>query len=275
MATTRPIRVCRTADGDLLVWMSVNGNPHGFHDFLLVRSRDEVGSWGEPVLVRKLPDGGRPGFFFGHRDGRLSCLYTYAWDSEVAGPKVAYSEDEGRTWTPAQPLEVSGKPLQAAAGKEDRSLLPRHPLLGRHPASVLLPRANGGGGKRGVERRAARPLAGHSLYRRRPDLDRPLLPRPENFDSNECMGVECGDGSIVAFARTLRAPFMWMSRSRDKGLTWSRQVPSDCTGECPQLLRHSSGVLIMGSRGSGIFMKTSIDEGLSWSRETASPSVRE
>ena len=91
---------------------------------------------------------------------------------------------------------------------------------------------------------------------------------PDNFDSNECMGVECADGSIVAFARTLRAPFMWMSRSRDKGLTWSKQVPSDCTGECPQLLRHSSGVLIMGSRGYGIFMKTSIDEGLSWSRET-------
>ena len=109
--------VCRTADGDLLVWMSVNGDPHGFHDFLLVRSRDEGGSWGEPVLVKKLPDGGRPGFFFGHRDGRLSCLYTYEWDSEVAGPKVAYSEDEGRTWTPAQPLEVSGKPLQAAAGE--------------------------------------------------------------------------------------------------------------------------------------------------------------
>ena len=26
--------VCRTAEGDLLVWMSVNGDPHGFNDFL-------------------------------------------------------------------------------------------------------------------------------------------------------------------------------------------------------------------------------------------------
>ena len=44
--------------------------------------------------------------------------------------------------------------------------------------------------------------------------------------------------------------------------------PVFCTGECPFLLRHSSGVLIMGSRGFGIFMKTSIDDGKMWSRET-------
>ena len=179
--------VCRTAEGDLLVWMSVNGAPHDFNDFLLVRSRDEGRNWGEPVLVRKLSDGGRPGFFFGHKDGRLSCLYTYEWNSGVAGPKVAHSEDGGRTWTPARPLEVSGKPLQAAA-REDRSLFACDSILGRHPASVLLPRANGGGGKRGVERRAARPLVGHSLHRRRPDLDGSLLPRPRELRQQRVHG---------------------------------------------------------------------------------------
>src|SRR5262245_44725055 len=61
---------------------------------------------------------------------------------------------------------------------------------------------------------------------------------------------------------------MWMSESRDKGVTWSRQMPSSCTGSCPYLLRHSSGVLIMGSRGNGVFMKTSADDGKTWSPET-------
>ena len=261
--------VCRTAEGDLLVWMSVNGDPHRFNDFLLVRSRDEGRSWGEPVLVEKLPDGGRPGFFFGHRDGRLSCLYTYGWKSEVAGPKVAFSEDEGRTWTPALPLEVSGKPLYAAA--REGEIGPYSPITRYSDGTLLqfyyhVQTVAGGSVESNAERRD------RSLAIRSTDDGRtwtgPYYLDPENFDSNECMGVECSDGSIVAFARTLRAPFMWMSRSRDKGLTWSRQMPSDCTGECPQLLRHSSGVLIMGSRGAGIFMKTSVDEGRSWSRET-------
>lgn len=261
--------VCRTAEGDLLVWMSVNGPPHSFNDFLLVRSRDEGRSWGEPVLVRKLSDGGKPGFFFGHRDGRLSCLYTYGWDSKVAGPKIAFSEDEGRTWTPARPLEVSGKPLQAAA--REGKIGPYSPVTRYSDGTLLqfyyhVQTVAGGSVESNAERRD------RSLAIRSTDDGRtwtgPYYLDPDNFDSNECMGVECADGSIVAFARTLRAPFMWMSRSRDKGLTWSKQVPSDCTGECPQLLRHSSGVLIMGSRGYGIFMKTSSDEGLSWSRET-------
>ena len=261
--------VCRTAEGDLLVWMSVNGAPHHFNDFLLVRSRDEDRSWGEPVLVEKLPDGGSPGFFFGHKDGRLSCLYTYEWNSGVAGPKVAFSEDQGRTWTPARALEVSGKPLQAAAGAG--KIGPYSPVTRYSDGTLLqfyyhVQTVEGGSVESNAERRD------RSLAIRSTDDGRtwtgPYYLDPENFDSNECMGAECADGSIVAFARTLRAPFMWMSRSRDKGLTWSRQVPSDCTGECPQLLRHGSGVLIMGSRGNGIFMKTSVDEGRSWSRET-------
>ena len=164
---------------------------------------------------------------------------------------------------------MSGKPLQAAAG--EGKIGPYSPVTRYSDGTLLqfyyhVQTVAGGSVESNAERRD------RSLAIRSTDDGRtwtgPYYLDPENFDSNECMGVECGDGSIVAFARTLRAPFMWMSRSRDKGLTWSRQVPSDCTGECPQLLRHSSGVLIMGSRGSGIFMKTSIDEGLSWSRET-------
>ncbi len=261
--------VCRTATGDLLVWMSVNGDPHHFNDFLLVRSRNEGKSWGEPVLVEKLSDGGRPSFFFGHRDGRLSCLYTYGWESEIPGPKVAYSADDGKTWTTPKPFVVSGKPLHAAA--KEGKIGPYSPIT-RYSEGTLLQfyyhvqTVEGGSVESNAERRD------RSLAIRSTDDGRtwtgPYYLDPENFDSNECMGAECSDGSIVAFARTLRSPFMWMSRSKDKGMTWSKQVPSDCTGECPQLLRHSSGVLIMGSRGAGIFMKTSIDEGRSWSRET-------
>ncbi len=261
--------ICRTAEGHLLVWMSVRGDPHGFHDFLLVRSRDEGKSWGEPVLVNRLPDGGKPGFFFGHRDGRISCLFMYDWNSGHKGPKRAFSSDGGRTWSRPEPLVVSGKPLYEIP--EDGNIGPYSPISRLSDGTLLqffyhVQTVKGGNAGSNAERRD------RSLIIRSTDDGKtwtgPHHLDPSNFDSNETMGAERADGSLIAFSRTLRAPFMWASVSRDGGLTWSRQTPSDCTGECPYLLRHSSGVLLMGSRGAGIFMKTSVDEGRSWSRET-------
>ncbi|MFN0170979.1 MAG: sialidase family protein [Bryobacteraceae bacterium] len=261
--------ICRTVEGHLLVWMSVRGDPHGFHDFLLVRSRDEGKNWGEPVLVSRLPDGGKPGFFFGHRDGRISCLFVYEWNSRQKGPKRAFSSDGGRTWTRPEPLVVSGKPLHEIP--TDGDIGPYSPISRLSDGTLLqffyhVQTVKGGNVGSNAERRD------RSLIIRSTDDGKtwtgPHYLDPSNFDSNETMGAERADGSLIAFSRTLRAPFMWASVSRDGGLTWSRQTPSDCTGECPYLLRHSSGVLLMGSRGAGIFMKTSVDEGRSWSRET-------
>ena len=260
--------VTRTKNGDLLVWMSVNGNPHEFNDFLLIRSSNEGKTWENPVLVKKLPDGGRPGFFFGHQDGRLSCLYTYDWRSKVRGPKSAFSSDGGKTWTTPRPLLVGGKSLYDIPKKG--RIGPYSPVTRYSDGTLLqfyyhVQTVEGGEIESNAERRD-RSLVIRSLNDGKTWSGPYYLDR-DNFDSNECMGVECADGSIVAFARTLRAPFMWMNRSKDKGITWSKQLSSNCTGECPQLLRHSSGVLIMGSRGYGIFMKTSIDEGRTWSQE--------
>ena len=216
-----------------------------------------------------MADGGKPSFFFGHQDGRLSCPYKYGGESEILGPKVAYSADGGKTWTAAKPLRVSGKPLNARAQKG--KIVPYSPITRYSDGTLLqfyyhVQTVEGGSVESNAERRD------RSVVIRSIDDGRtwtgPYYLDSHNFDSNECMGAECSDGSIVAFSRTLRSPFMWMSKSGDKGISWSKHVPSDCTGECPQLLRHSSGVMIMGSRGTGIFMKTSIDEGQSWSRET-------
>ena len=182
---------------------------------------------------------------------------------------MAYSADGGKTWTAAKPLRVSGKPLNARAQKG--KIVPYSPITRYSDGTLLqfyyhVQTVEGGSVESNAERRD------RSVVIRSIDDGRtwtgPYYLDSHNFDSNECMGAECSDGSIVAFSRTLRSPFMWMSKSGDKGISWSKHVPSDCTGECPQLLRHSSGVMIMGSRGTGIFMKTSIDEGQSWSRET-------
>jgi len=89
----------------------------------------------------------------------------------------------------------------------------------------------------------------------------------DNYDHNECMVAETEPGKLVAFMRTLAAPFMWTSRSEDSGRTWTPLVQSNVSGECPYLVRHSSGTLVMASRGYGTFVKLSFDEGRSWTKE--------
>ena len=60
---------------------------------------------------------------------------------------------------------------------------------------------------------------------------------------------------------------MWKSTSADYGKTWTPVVQSDVFGECPFLLRHSSGALVLFSRGHGSFIKLSFDDGESWTEE--------
>jgi hypothetical protein len=88
-----------------------------------------------------------------------------------------------------------------------------------------------------------------------------------NFDCNECMVADTGGGDSVAFMRTLRAKNMWMSTSADGGMTWTPLKQTDVTGECPFIIKHSSGALVFFSRGYGSFIKISHDKGRSWSPE--------
>jgi len=86
----------------------------------------------------------------------------------------------------------------------------------------------------------------------------------DNFDHNECMVGEAGCGRLVAFMRTLREKYMWTSRSEDTGRTWSKLVQSDLSAECPWILSHSSGALLLASRGHGTYLQSSIDGGQTW-----------
>ena len=62
------------------------------------------------------------------------------------------------------------------------------------------------------------------VFRSRDDgytWDPPTCIDETNHDHNECMLVEGEPGHLVAFMRTLMAPYMWMSRSEDYGRNWT------------------------------------------------------
>jgi hypothetical protein len=95
----------------------------------------------------------------------------------------------------------------------------------------------------------------------------PILMDTTKFDTNECMIGEPEPGRLVSFSRTLRARFMWSSTSTDGGLTWSDLIQSSVSGECPNLISHSSGAIVMTSRGNiGNSVIISFDYGVSWTR---------
>jgi photosystem II stability/assembly factor-like uncharacterized protein len=56
------------------------------------------------------------------------------------------------------------------------------------------------------------------------------------------------------------------SASDDCGKTWKPLAQSSISAECPHLLRHSSGTLILCGRGLGAHVRLSYDNGRTWSR---------
>jgi hypothetical protein len=263
--------ILRMANGDLGLWMGVTGSPHRPDDVLLVWSRDQGKTWADPMLFKKRTDFGQPGYFFGYPDGRLSCLYatTYDWESRSGGVRIAYSRDGGKTWSEPEPLLVNGKPLNVY-GDQSR-IGPYSPIMRLSDGTLLQfyyeVKLRPDGKVVDDEQRRDRSLLIRSLDNGR-TWEGPFYIAPDNYDSNECMAVECSNGSLISFARTLSSPYMWMSTSQDKGKTWTKQVQSNISGASPILLRHSSGVLMMGSRNWGISLNTSVDDGKTWSRPT-------
>jgi len=214
---------------------------------------------------------GRKGFrcstyaLFAHRDGGISCLVGARRDD--AQPErltmIMRSSDGGESWSEPEPFLVVGRALD-----ESQNLY--SPMQRLSDGTVVFCGYEGKTQPGGdVDINAER--LDRSLFFRSTDdgvtWEEPVYFDEDNYEHNECMVAETEPGKLVAFMRTLAAPFMWTSRSEDFGRTWTPLVQSNVSGECPYLLRHSSGALVMSSRGYGTFVKLSFDDGESWTKE--------
>jgi photosystem II stability/assembly factor-like uncharacterized protein len=85
---------------------------------------------------------------------------------------------------------------------------------------------------------------------------------------NESTWVELPDGELLCLMRSNYTDTAGISRSRDKGKTWSRVMPAIpyFGSSCPSMILTRHNVLVLAVRGWGLF--TSTDHGHTWSRPT-------
>ena len=247
---------------------------HGIHAFrptstLLTRSDDGGRTWTAPREISLPVDrasGCGVSSLFIHDDGTLRCGYGGIVTHEERDFGFFLSGDGGDTWSGPLAFEPGGKPFRAWG-----QLRPYSPITRLSDGTLVMAWKHesdpipGGSADRN-DQRCSRSV----LFRSTDDgrtWSAPIHFDKDNFDCNECMVAETGPGRLVAFMRTLRAPFMWTGTSDDGGLTWTKLVQSDVSGDCPYLLAHSSGALVLYSRGCGAFIKLSFDQGRSWTEQ--------
>jgi len=261
--------VCRTRDGAVLVaWIHGAGLSADLATekvIVMTRSQDEGLTWSPPRPVFD-PGGlvGHPASLFAHRDGSLSCvmqLWPRKEDWLERSILVIRSSDGGETWSAVGPLLAGGRALASfeCAYSPMQRLSDGTVVFCRYEDETT--------DACGEEVNAGR--LDRSLFFRSEDDGRtweaPIVFDEENFDHNECLVAEVGPGRLAAFMRTLGGDFR-TSRSEDSGKTWTTPAahPNMSSRDHPHLLRHSSGALVMCSRGLGTFMKLSFDDGESW-----------
>lgn len=88
------------------------------------------------------------------------------------------------------------------------------------------------------------------------------------WQRNESSWVELADGELLCLMRSNYECYVGVSRSRDKGRTWSRVRPDIpfFSASAPSLFLTSDNILILAVRIWGLF--TSVDNGHTWSLPT-------
>ena len=91
---------------------------------------------------------------------------------------------------------------------------------------------------------------------------------PNEWERNESTWVELADGELFCAMRSNYNTHLGISRSTDKGKSWSRLKPilPFFGASAPSLLLTRDNILILATRGWGSF--TSIDRGHNWSLPT-------
>ncbi len=253
-----------TADSAIAVaWAhrGLNDASHVAHRILLTISHDEGQTWDIPVCIFD-SDGPKciPTALFGHQDGSLSC-HVHVWpsDGQEAQSLVVHSQGGTSEWS-AKPF-LGGGHLKGNQGLCSPAVkLSNGDVLVCGYEFQTFP----GGDPDHYSDREDRTL----LFRSSNDghsWSSPAFIHSPEFGNVDCRIVETQPGELIAFMASQHRPGTYRSLSHDNGLSWSAREWIDLPADCPYLLRHSSGTLILIRRGMGVFAHVSHDEGRTWS----------
>lgn len=271
MAVTNRGVIVAVADARRDSWRDLPGNI----DLVMRRSKDLGRTW-EPIrVIQDLPEGhgaGDPSLLADRRTGRLFCFYAYAppgvghrnakpgsdpADLKTTHAHLIYSDDDGETWTSANPIDLnpqikdpswasavasSGRGLQTRAGRLMQAYFVRR-VEGAGIAAVAYSDDGGRAWKRGG-------TAGSGVS------------EPKLFERN--------NGDIVLNMRA--APYRQIAVSKDGGLTFGPSSPDyalpdpGCNGD---VLRVSDKVIVFGNAGVPntrvrMTVRASFDDGRTW-----------
>ncbi|MCK5526686.1 MAG: exo-alpha-sialidase [Candidatus Latescibacteria bacterium] len=261
-------KVCRTGNGALaLAWAFLPLASKVRHSTCVVftRSDEEGGTWTRPIVL--FESGGPrcvPTSLFAHQDGRLSCfVYLFPQDGERPGQtRVVRSGDGGNTWGKPEDFLAGGRPLTGCEMTYSTPIrLADGAVIMTGVEYQILP----GGDSHSIGGRVDRAL----VFRSTDDghtWDAPILFNPATFDSTEAVVAEIEPGKLMALMSMKSSHTKCATTSADGGKTWTPMSPINLSGYCSDLLRHSSGALILAHRAFGTFIVISFDGGLTWTK---------
>ncbi len=264
--------VCRTDDNKIIAVWSHSDSSAKYEDgsvILCTYSEDEGKTWSKPkVIYKKDGYGCTATALYAHRNGTISIIFSAVSRKGKERKKqvlVMRSKTNSKTWSKVKELLVAGTPLSSYKDVNLYSTMSRlsngDVVMTGYKAELI----------KGAKSETNATRKDHSLLFRSYDdgysWEKPTYFDKNNNDHNECMVAEVELGNLIAFMRTLRAPYMWQSNSNDYGHTWAPLVASEMRDvSCPFLLKLSYGPLILGSRGPGTFITISYDNGKTWTK---------
>lgn len=180
---------------------------------------------------------------------------------------VMRSKDGGQTWSGPDRLNIpfpAGHAYQPIKGKGGGALVPTGRLGQLSDGSIGLTlcwRNNPDGFFQADQVQFCRSTDGGITWSCTP-VD------AAEWERNESVWVELDKGELLCLMRSNYNTHLGVSRSNDMGATWSRVAPAIpfFGASAPALLKTRSGILLLATRGWGIF--TSVDKGYTWNLPT-------
>ena len=270
----KPHTLLRADDGELVLTFNASRRDlSGATSHLMTRSADDGRTWSPPVATGSVE--GDPWTVRGtlHRfpDGRVRML-SMQEDGTFALHDVS---GDIRTIGPPRPLDLgpmpSGMPTlhmgpQVFANLDDGSIVMF--LYGGHESGAGHELIHTWGA---VHCRAytCRSTDNGATWSPLVNIDHAVNGRGESVDGSldltEVCGAEASSGTMVALIRPVYSPWMWEVWSRDGGLTWGPCMRGPFPGyAAPNMLKTSSGALLVAHRLPMMTVHASFDAGMSW-----------